>query len=615
MDKNLVKAFVFSAAVLLAWQFIASRYMTPPAQPENQAQQQIAQQGEPVRPAPPVSPVPAPDVQPAVPDPVAAPTEAEPERSVVVETSHWTARFTNRGGVPVSWKLTQGPNDKPIEAADGSELELIPQQADAGGAPLRLDVPGDAAAAERLNTATWRVESPAAERLTIADGETAELVFTTSDPASNQVLTKRYTFTGGIFDFAMTVDSSAGPRPFGLVVGPRIGDQSIKQEGSYSYTPPHAVVATESGSVEYLYGGDVEQQPTLVEGYPRWAGITDNYFAMAVSGANQPRGQAALLNTKLKFTPEDEALHDFMSVVMPVQSGQPVSVFVGPKDPNVLNTASENAAKVIGAPVDLNDLINYGWFGALVRPLMPVIDGALDWTNKVTHNYGWSIIIVTALFNLLFFPLRYKSSVAMKRAAKLQPRMKDLQARMKKYKATDPQFKELQQEQIALMKEGNPLGGCLPMLVQFPFFWAFFIYFTTTFVVRRQPWMGWVDDLTAPDPYYILPVLMCAAQIGSMLVMPMPNADDPAVKMQRQLMTWVMPIVFTYFFLVAAPSGLVLYWMTLNLVGIGIQFAINKMIPSDDEPPADQGVKPNGGKSKSKKKSQNRPPELVGSEK
>jgi YidC/Oxa1 family membrane protein insertase len=607
MDKNLVKAFIFSAAVLLTWQFVASRYIAPP-QPEGQAQQQQAPEPAPATPAP------APAAEAAQPPatPVAAPTGAEPERAIVVETSHWTARFTNRGGVPVSWKLTQGPNDKPIDAADGGELELIPQRSDAGGAPLRLDVPGDAAAAERLNTTTW--QSPAAERVTIADGETAELVFTTSDPTTNQVVTKKYTFTGGVFDFALAVDSSAGPRPFGVVVGPRIGDQSIKTEGSYSYTPPHAVVATESGNVEYLYGGDVEQQPTLVDGYPRWVGITDNYFAMAVAGANKSRSQAALLNAKLPFTPEEETLHDYMSVVMPVQSGEAVSVFVGPKDPAVLDRAGASAAAVVGAPVDLNDLINYGWFGFMVRPLIPVINGALNFTNTITHNYGWSIIIVTTLFNLLFFPLRYKSSVAMKRAAKLQPRMKELQAKMKKYKPTDPQFKDLQQEQIALMKEGNPLGGCLPMLVQFPFFWAFFIYFTTTFVVRRQPWVGWVDDLTAPDPYYILPVLMCAAQIGSMLVMPMPNADDPVVKMQRRMMTWVMPIVFTYFFLVAAPSGLVLYWMTLNLVGIGIQFAINKMIPSDEEPPADQGVKPDGGKSKSKKR-QNRSPELVVSEK
>lgn len=341
--------------------------------------------------------------------------------------------------------------------------------------------------------------------------------------------------------------------------------------------------------------------------------VTDNYFAMAAASAGE-QAQAVVTNTKLKFEETEETPHDFLSVAIPVDAGKPVHVFVGPKDQDLLDEVSTRASETIGARVDYSDLINYGFFAWLVRPIMPVIDFALQATNKITGNYGWSIVIVTTLFNLLFFPLRYKSSVAMKRAAKLQPRMKELQAKMKKYKPTDPQFKDLQQEQIALMKEGNPLGGCLPMLVQFPFFWAFFIYFTTTFVVRRQPWFGWVDDLTAPDPYYILPVLMCAAQIGSMLIMPMPNADDPVVKMQRRMMTWVMPIVFTYFFLVAAPSGLVLYWMTLNLVGIGIQFAINKMIPSDEEPPADQGVKPDGGKSKSKKR-QNRSPELVVSEK
>jgi YidC/Oxa1 family membrane protein insertase len=227
----------------------------------------------------------------------------------------------------------------------------------------------------------------------------------------------------------------------------------------------------------------------------------------------------------------------------------------------------------------------------------------------ITGNYGWSIVIVTTLFNLLFFPLRYKSTVSMKRAAKLQPRMKELQEKIKKYKPTDPQYKELQTEQMALMKEGNPLGGCLPMLVQFPFFWAFFVYFTTTFVVRQQPWILWVKDLTAPDPYYILPILMCIAQIGSTMIMPMPQSDDPAMKMQRRLMTWVMPVVITYFFLVAAPSGLVLYWMTLNLVGIGVQYAINKMMPPDVQTSATPA---DGGPGKKSKKSASSA-ELVGS--
>jgi YidC/Oxa1 family membrane protein insertase len=123
-----------------------------------------------------------------------------------------------------------------------------------------------------------------------------------------------------------------------------------------------------------------------------------------------------------------------------------------------------------------------------------------------------------------------------------------------------------------------------------PFFWAFFVYFTTSFDVRHTPWLGWVTDLSAPDPYYILPVLMCGAQIGSTMITPMPASDDPAMRFQRTLMTWVLPVVFTYFFLVAAPSGLVLYWMTLNLVGIGSQFLINRIMPQEQEAAAQASV-------------------------
>jgi YidC/Oxa1 family membrane protein insertase len=303
-------------------------------------------------------------------------------------------------------------------------------------------------------------------------------------------------------------------------------------------------------------------------------------------------------------------------VALPIAAGQPVIVFAGPKDPAVLEAASARASAETGKTVDLTEMINYGFFSWFVRPVIPVIDGALRMTNLVTHNYGWSIIIVTTLFNLLFFPLKYKSSVAMKRAAKLQPRMKELQTKMKGLKPTDPQFKELQKEQFALMKEGNPLGGCLPMLLQFPFFWAFFIYFTTAFSVRQEPWFGWVTDLTAPDPYYVLPIVMCAAQIGAMKITPMPSSDDPAMKIQRQLMTWVMPIMITYFFLVVAPSGLVLYWMTLNLVGIGIQVVINRMMPPDlATPDVDPKAGKPSGKKRSKKGKDKAEAVLVGSEK
>lgn len=614
MEKNLLKAIVLSAAILLGWQFFVSRYY--PQQPQQTAEAPAPVAVESAAPSEPTAPVSAP-VAPAA--PVAAPANAEPERTVTVETSRWVAQFSNRGAVATSWKLLRDPDNRPIYAADGSDLELIPAVGvQHVGAPLRLLVPGDEAATNRLAETTYAVAAHAADGaavgidgpVSVADGQTIELSFSAPDLATNQVVTKRFAFTGGQYDFRAVVDSSAGARPFALVVGPRIGDQSVRTEGTYTHTPPYAIVMTAAGKSNMLHGGDVpDGQQKMIEGVPRWAGVTDNYFAMTVA-APDPQAQAFVTNAKLKYDETEPKPHDFLSVAMPVQSGAPVHVFVGPKEQHILDEVSQRATADVGVPVDFSHLINYGMFWWLIKPIIPVIDFALRETYKITHNYGWSIIIVTAIFNLLFFPLRYKSTVSMKRAAKLQPRMKELQEKIKKFKATDPQYRELQQEQMALMKEGNPLGGCLPMLVQFPFFWAFFVYFTTSFVVRQQPWMLWIKDLTAPDAYFVLPILMCAAQIGSTMIMPMPQSDDPAMKMQRRLMTWVMPVVITYFFLVAAPSGLVLYWMTLNLVGIGVQLAINKMLPPDVQ----QAPEPTDGKGKKSKKGPSSA-ELVGSEK
>ncbi len=622
MEKRLLAAILLSMGILFGWQYFMRTFypQKPPAPPATQT----------AVPSPEPAPVTAPVVSTtgsstAPVDPAAAAgvaAVAEPERTVTVQTTHWTARFTNRGAVPVSWVLTAGPDDKPIQSSDGTALELIPEVGVREvGAPLRLGVPGDDAATARFNSSTYRVELkdgngavvqlPADEPIVVADDQTIELAFTLVDAATHQTLTKRFTIVGGLFDLGLVVEGSPVPPSMAVVVGPRIGDQTIRTEGTYAYSPPLAAIGGEDGKAKYVHGGEVASGGNhTVESVPHWAGITDNYFAMAVAATNESRSPSVVSNVKLKYDEKDTKEHDFLSVSIPVSNGKLMRVFVGPKDPHVFDAVNARAKTELGAAIDLSGLINYGWFGFLVRPIIPIIDWALQLTNRLTGNYGWSIIVVTAIFNLLFFPLRYKSSVSMKRAAKLQPRMKDLQERMKKVKPTDPAFKELQSEQFALMKEGNPLGGCLPLLLQFPFFWAFFVYFTTSFVVRKQPWVGWVHDLTAPDPHYVLPVLMCAAQIGSMLVMPMPNSDDPVMKMQRRLMTWVMPIVFTYFFFVAAPSGLMLYWMTLNLAGIGIQFAINKMMPPDlkDVPvpvPAASGKKSKKGGSR----------ELVGSEK
>jgi YidC/Oxa1 family membrane protein insertase len=229
---------------------------------------------------------------------------------------------------------------------------------------------------------------------------------------------------------------------------------------------------------------------------------------------------------------------------------------------------------------NLSALIDYGMFGFLVKPIIPALAWALNGLRRLFNNYGWAIVVVTVLINLTLSPLRFYSSKKMKKAAKHQPRMKELQDKMKKLKENPKKYErelqELQQEQLALMKEANPLGGCMPLLLQMPIFWAVYLYLSSSLDVRHAPWTLWISDLSRPDPYKLLPIIMCVTMIASTKLTPQPPSADPSMKMQRIMMIWLMPIMLTYFFFFSAPSGLVLYWMVSNIVGVAIQLLINR---------------------------------------
>jgi YidC/Oxa1 family membrane protein insertase len=303
-----------------------------------------------------------------------------------------------------------------------------------------------------------------------------------------------------------------------------------------------------------------------------WAGAADHYFAMIGIPAVQGWAMPEIVLTNAEPKQADES-RPYPSVGIPVPDGG-LRIFVGPKDRHILSQVSSQ----VGA--DLEGLIDFGMFAVVIKPLTPLIAGALNLGYNLFHNYGWSIVVVTILINLLLSPLRLHSSRKMKSAAKHQPRLKELQERMKALKKNEKknerEIQELQREQMGLMKEANPLGGCLPMLLQMPIFWAFYIYLQLSLDVRHQPWVLWVRDLSVADPMKILPIIMCVSMIGSSMLQPQPAAADPSMKMQRMMTTWLMPIFLTWLFFFNAPSGLVLYWMVSNLVGVGIQFAINK---------------------------------------
>jgi YidC/Oxa1 family membrane protein insertase len=216
-------------------------------------------------------------------------------------------------------------------------------------------------------------------------------------------------------------------------------------------------------------------------------------------------------------------------------------------------------------------------FRFLVVPLLL----ALKWINLYLGNYGWSIVVLTVFINLLIFPLRHRSMVSMRKMQSLQPEVKAIQDRYAKYKITDPERQKMNQEMMALYKQRgvNPASGCVPMLLTMPVLFAFYAMLSASIELRGAPFFGWLHDLSLKDPYYITPVLMGGTMFWQQRMMP--STADPV----QQKMFMLMPVVFTTMFL-AAPSGLVVYWLISNLLAIGQQYVTNRLIGAPPGRPA-----------------------------
>jgi YidC/Oxa1 family membrane protein insertase len=268
--------------------------------------------------------------------------------------------------------------------------------------------------------------------------------------------------------------------------------------------------------------------------------------------------------------------------LVPISADGSLTVlYVGPKDHYLLTDASWDIGQALGKPVDLEGVIDYGWFSWLSRPLAVPILWSIKRLQQLTNSYGIAIILFTIVIYSLFFPLKWRSSRAMKKAQKLAPRMKELQEKIKGLKQTDPKLKELQVEQLRLMKEGNPLGGCLPLLIQMPFLFALYRAITISLDFRQASFL-WLPDLSSGDPIHILEIMMAGTMIVLQLITPAPSADP----LQRKMMAIGMPL-FMLYVLWGAPSGLLVYWLVGNVVGFSQQFLINRWTKSEDdqEPP------------------------------
>jgi YidC/Oxa1 family membrane protein insertase len=236
-------------------------------------------------------------------------------------------------------------------------------------------------------------------------------------------------------------------------------------------------------------------------------------------------------------------------------------VYVGPKDLAILSKEGPS----------LEALVNFGWTGVVAKPLLFI----LQWLHRYIPNWGWAIVVLTLVINFALFPLKFKSQRSMQRMAKVAPEIRSIQDRYKKYSMSDPRKRKMNEEVMAIyQREGiNPVGGCLPMLPQLPIWWALWRVLNGAIELRHAPWLGWIHDLSAKDPYYILPVLMAILMYLSTKMTPQTSVDP-----SQQRMMSLMPLMMAAFFF-NLSSGLNLYMFTSNLIGVSQQYYLNRTQP------------------------------------
>jgi len=541
MEKRLIVAIVLSFLVLVGYQLLFNK-PKPASQPAAAAAVEAPVEAE-VKPAEPAGAVPA--VQPpAETKPAAEAVTAGAEKTLHVETSLYDATWTNRGAVLTSWKLHKHKarlpksKDEPIE-----ELEMVNRlSAEVGRFPFSVQAE-DKAVSDVLNAALFEV---AETGLSLRDGEAGELRFVFSDGQGLQA-EKTYKFTGGNYEVGLNIRvwKNGQDVPFMLLWGPGIGNPT-PEELKQSYGSSKGLAALSGGKVFRLDERKYRPEASSLN-FVDWAAYEENYFA-ALFFLPPQKGTAALVREMKDQTP-----------LFFVAVSRPDSAFIGPKEFDRLRALGRDAKK----------LISFGFFGAIAEILLV----AMKFFHRFIPNWGVSIIILTIIIKILFFPLTYSSSKSMAKMAELQPKVKALRAKYKKSKTDIAQRRQMNEEMMKLYKEHgvNPAGGCLPLLIQLPVFWGVFRMLVVAVEFRHSPFVFWIKDLSVKDPLYITPILMGVTQYISQKITP--SSADPT---QARMML-LMPVIMTVFFM-TFQSGLILYWLTTNVLQIGQQAFMNRMM-------------------------------------
>lgn len=477
-------------------------------------------------------------------EPEAGTVSAGAVTTTVVDTDLYRIVFSNQGAVVKSWVLKKYKDD------DGKPLELINPAAKELPAPFAIDV----------NGATLPFDPNKVLYLPKVSDGGLTIEYDYSDGKAS--VHKSFVFQKDSYlaDVKSSVILNGNPVPTFLMWRGGFGDQKVRNAASVEHTTHYD--ATDSKLIAKT-AKDAKNGPVTNSGDFTFAGIEDNFFASVALPAKNAQTEIRTYSDQLKPAGEDKEVA-YAGEGISTGPVNDFTLFTGPKDVDMLNKINPK----------LGQLVDWGFFGILAKPLFLWLNWVHDhWTQ----NYGWAIVLVTLIINLALFPLKLSSLKSARKMQKLQPEIKKLNEKYKNLKISDPKKAEQNQEVMALYKrEGvNPVGGCLPMLVQLPFFYAFYRVLNIAIELRHAPWL-WVTDLSSPETIalHILPIILVATQFFSQRLTPAAGVDP-----SQQKMMMLMPLMFGFMFYYAS-AGLVLYWLTSNLVGIGQQLIINRFMPT-----------------------------------
>ncbi len=563
MERRLLLVFALTFLVIVLFQPILKKYFPQapaPAAPATQIQGQAKTAPQ----AAASSPMPA--AQAAVPATTAGATkQAASESETVVENDLYRITFTNRGAQVKSWILKKYDDDK------GQPLDLVNKlAAEKYGYPLSLWT-YDESQRSKLNSAMYvvssdrgmtvthlgsaRVNAPAKVTFEYADGDVA--------------VRKSFSFDDTYVVHIETSVVSKGSQVAAYPAWPAgFGDQSTLSSyaaGQINYQYNSSI---ERLAIKKISGGNTLHMPF------NWAAVTDQYFAAVFIPEDSQNSALVTLRSPLNVpknpknpNPQDTAPVEVLGSAVGNPAGSAnTRIYVGPKALKTLESVP--VPSIVGADPNLRELIYFGFFGVIARPLFIW----LRWTYDFIHNWGWAICIQTLIINLALMPLRISSMKSALKMQKIQPQMNSIKEKYKKYGMRDPRRQEMNTEIGELMKkEGvSPVGGCLPLVIQMPFLFAYYSMLGSALDLRHAPWL-WIHDLSSADPWHILPIGIFITMLFMQRMTPQAGMDPSQQKMMNVMMPVMMGFLSWNF-----ASGLCLYWAEGNLIAIAQQAIMNR---------------------------------------